>query len=137
MLRAARSALLFLIVLFTVIAASSELATVKALLLGAALGLLAIGCGLLCGAWRRSAHEFTKLKEMLASVESARVELLAANIELREDNVALRSMDVAFREILNLADERSRGQLRDLVGQVGDALAEWLEEQMNDGREEI
>jgi hypothetical protein len=61
---------------------------------------------------------------------------MAANMELRNDNVALRSMDVAFRDVLNLADERSYGQLHDLVGQIGDTLAEWLEEQMNDRTEE-
>jgi hypothetical protein len=105
---------------------------VEAPLFGAGLGVLSVGSGLLCIALRGSGRELATLRQLLVGVECERDALLVANVELRNDNVALRSMDVAFRDVLNLADERSHGQLRNLVGQIGDTLAEWLEEQMND-----
>jgi hypothetical protein len=103
----------------------------QAPLFGAGLGVFAIGSGLLCNALRGSGRQLAMLRQLLDSVECERDALVAANVDLRNDNVALRSMDVAFRDVLNLADERSHGQLRNLVGQVGDSLAEWVEEQMN------
>ncbi len=104
----------------------------EAPLFGGGLGVFAVGSGLLCSALRGSGRELAALRQLLVGVECERDALLAANVELRNDNVALRSMDVAFRDVLNLADERSHGQLRNLVGQIGETLAEWLEEQMND-----
>jgi NADP-dependent 3-hydroxy acid dehydrogenase YdfG len=62
----------------------------------------------------------------LARVERERDALAAANERLRDENVRLRAMDVAFRELLNFADERSHGQLRILVEQAGEQLADWL-----------
>lgn len=35
-------------------------------------------------------------------------------------------MDIAFRDLLNFVDERSQGQLRVLVEQAGEQLADWL-----------
>ena len=63
----------------------------------------------------------------LAQVESERDVLAAANERLRDENIQLRAMDVAFRDLLNFADERSQGQLRILVEQAGEQLADWLD----------
>ena len=135
--RPAQPRLLLLIVpwlMLTVGTASFGLASMRleAPLFGVGLGVFAVGSGLLCSALRGSGRELAALRQLLVGVECERDTLLAANVELRNDNVALRSMDVAFRDVLNLADERSHGQLRNLVGQIGETLAEWLEEQMND-----
>lgn len=135
--RPARPRLLLLIVPWLTLmvgAASFGLASMRleAPLFGVGLSVFAVGSGLLCGALRGSGREPAALRQLLVGVECERDALLAANAELRNDNVALRSMDIAFRDVLNLADERSHGQLRNLVGQIGETLAEWLEEQMND-----
>lgn len=63
----------------------------------------------------------------VAQVERERDLLAAANERLRNENIQLRAMDIAFRDLLNFADERAHGQLRVLVEQAGEQLADWLD----------
>ena len=50
------------------------------------------------------------------------------NEELAGANVGLRAAQIAFAEVLNLANERSKGQMRALVEEIGEGLAEILAE---------
>jgi hypothetical protein len=49
-------------------------------------------------------------------------------------NLELRVMHIAFADLLNLADERSSGRMRELIEDTGDELAELLEETMEQQR---
>jgi hypothetical protein len=42
----------------------------------------------------------------------------------------VRPMHTAFADLLNMADERSSGRMRELIEHAGDGLAELLEEKM-------
>jgi hypothetical protein len=66
------------------------------------------------------------LQGRLARVERERDALAAANDRLRSGNIQFRAMDVAFRDLLSFADERSHGQLRLLIEETGEQLADWL-----------
>ena len=54
--------------------------------------------------------------------------------DLARANLELRVMHTAFADLLNLADERSSGRMRALIGDAGDDLAELLEEEMEQRR---
>ena len=101
-----------------------------ALLVGAALFVFASSLLLTL---ERQRNQPEMLRQNLAKLEHERDQLLAANERYRNDNIVLRTMDVAFRDILNLADERTHGQMRILFEQIGEQLAEWLTEQMDSG----
>jgi hypothetical protein len=102
-------------------------------LLGAALFVFASSLLLTRGRLEQQGNQPEMLRQNLAELEHERDQLLEANERYRNDNIVLRTMDVALRDILNLSDERSQGQLRILVEQIGDQLAEWLTEQMDWG----
>jgi hypothetical protein len=102
-------------------------------LLGAALFVFASSLLLTRGRLEQQGNQPEMLRQKLAKLEHERDQLLAANERYRNDNIVLRTMDVAFRDILNLADERSHGQMRILVEQIAGQLAEWLTEQMDWG----
>ena len=80
-----------------------------ALLVGAALFVFASSLLLTL---ERQRNQPEMLRQNLAKLEHERDQLLAANERYRNDNIVLRTMDVAFRDILNLADERTHGQMR-------------------------
>ena len=105
----------------------------RALLVGTALFVLISSLLLTRARLERHRNQPELLRQNLAKLEHERDALLAANERYRNDNIVLRAMDVAFRDILNLADERSHGQMRILCEQIGDQLAEWLTEQMDSG----
>ena len=72
----------------------------------------------------------------LRESERARDELGVANEDLARANMDLRVMHTAFADLLNLADERSSGRMRELIEETGDELAELLEETMEEHRSE-
>ncbi len=71
-----------------------------------------------------------RLGQALSQSERARDELATANEELARANLELRTMHVAFADLLNLADERTHGRMRELIEDTGEELAELLEEEM-------
>jgi hypothetical protein len=79
---------------------------------------------------RTAEDAYERLDDSLAEMEHARDELDAANEELRRANVEIRAMSVANAQLLNLADERTGGRMRDLIEETGTDLAALLEEQM-------
>jgi hypothetical protein len=56
-------------------------------------------------------------------IQRERDHLRDANIDQRS-NAEIRAMDIAFRDLLNLADERSHGQVRALITTSGTAVAQ-------------
>lgn len=79
----------------------------------------------------QSAEEaYRRLDRSLAETERARDALAVANEELGRANVRIRAMHVAFSDLLNLADERANGQMRQLIEETGDDLARLLEDQL-------
>lgn len=81
-------------------------------------------------AWGRDGRATRRGHRALREVERERDDLAAANAELQRANVAIRAMHLAFAELLNLADERSHGQMRELIEDTGTELAQLLEEQL-------
>lgn len=79
---------------------------------------------------RTAEDAYERLDDSLAETERARDELDAANEELRRANVEIRAMSVANAQLLNLADERTGGRMRDLIEETGTDLAALLEEQL-------
>jgi hypothetical protein len=77
---------------------------------------------------------YAQLDASLAETEHTRDALALANEELQRKNVQIEAMHVAFAELLNLADERADGRLRELVEEVGGDLASLLQEQLGSGR---
>ena len=73
---------------------------------------------------------YAQLDASLAETEHARDALALANEELQRKNVQIEAMHVAFAELLNLADERADGRLRELIEEVGGDLASLLQEQL-------
>jgi hypothetical protein len=59
--------------------------------------------------------------------ERASDELAAANEELARTNLELRTTQLAMADVLNLADERTHGRMRELIEKTGGQLAELLE----------
>ena len=83
----------------------------------------------------RTAEEaYARLDRALSESERARDELAAANEDLARANTELRVMHTAFADLLNLADERSSGRMRELIEDTGDELAKLLEEELEEKR---
>ena len=74
---------------------------------------------------------YSRLDEALRESEQARDDLARANEELARANTELGVIHTAFSDLLDLADERSRGRMRELIEETGDQLAEPLMETPN------
>jgi hypothetical protein len=85
---------------------------------------------------RTAEDAYTRLDEALSESERARDELAAANVALGRANLELRTTHVAFADLLNLADERTNGRLRELIEDTGGELADLLEEELRRARSE-
>jgi hypothetical protein len=83
---------------------------------------------------RTAEDAYSRLDQALSESEQARDELAASNEDLARVNLELRVMHTAFADLLNLADERSSGRMRELIEDTGDELAELLEETMEQRR---
>ena len=66
---------------------------------------------------------YARLDRALADTEKARDDLARANAEIR-------MIQIAYAEVLNLADERTEGRIRELIEDTGDELAAILEEEI-------
>jgi hypothetical protein len=64
---------------------------------------------------------YGRLDRSLAETEHARDELARANAEIQ-------TIQIAFADLLNLADERTEGRVRELIEATGQDLADLLEE---------
>jgi hypothetical protein len=83
---------------------------------------------------RTAETAYSRLDRALVEAERARDRLREANDELARANAQIQAMHIAFADLLNLADERSSGRMRELIEDAGDELAELLEEQMRSRR---
>lgn len=83
---------------------------------------------------RTAESAYARLDRALSESERARDELAAANDDLARVNMELRVMHTAFADLLNLADERSSGRMRELIEDTGDELATLLEAEMEQRR---
>jgi hypothetical protein len=83
---------------------------------------------------RTAEDAYTRLDHALAESERTRDQLSTANEDLARTNLELRTMHVAMADLLNLADERTEGRLRELIEDTGSELAELLEEEMGRSR---
>jgi low affinity Fe/Cu permease len=75
-------------------------------------------------------RELISLRQTLLRTRRELDQLRDANTELQRSNAEIRAMDIAFRDLLNLADERSHGQMRALIATTGAALTQLLEEEL-------
>jgi hypothetical protein len=83
----------------------------------------------------RTAEEaYGRLDNALADSERARDQLAAANEELARTNLELRTTQLAMADVLNLADERTHGRMRELIENTGGELAELLEHELERSR---
>jgi hypothetical protein len=73
---------------------------------------------------------YLELDQALFVCEQRCDRLSFENEALADGNVELRAAQIAFAELLNLANERSNGQMRALVEETGAELAEILIEQL-------
>jgi hypothetical protein len=73
------------------------------------------------GSIRTAEAAYGRLDHALAETENARDELARANVEIQ-------TIQIAFADLLNLADERTDGRIRELIEATGHELAELLEE---------
>ena len=62
---------------------------------------------------------YERLDQALAEAERRRDHLTATNEELPRANVQIRTLHVAFSDLLNLADERTDGRMRELIEDAG------------------
>jgi len=99
--------------------------------------------GVVTGAWigaamafrarssiRTAESAYDRLDEAHRDSERSRDELSIANQELARTNVELRTLHVAMADLLNLADERTHGRMRELIEETGGELAEMLEQEL-------
>jgi hypothetical protein len=95
--------------------------------------ILALGWALALVARRSTrvlAAAYLELDGALFVSEQRCDRLSLENEALADGNVELRAAQIAFAELLNLANERSNGQMRALVEETGAELAEILIEQL-------
>ena len=99
---------------------------------------LSLGSGVVLAVAVRARRSFCVLEaayldldQALFRSEQACDRLSVENEELAGANVGLRAAQIAFAELLNLANERSNGQMRTLVEETGEGLAEILAEQLS------
>lgn len=80
---------------------------------------------------RTAETAYERLDRKLAGSERLRDELAAANHGLAQANLEMQTLQVATADLLNLADERAGGRIRDLVEDTGGELAELLEQELD------
>jgi hypothetical protein len=73
------------------------------------------------GSIRTAEAAYGRLDRALVETENARDELARANAEIQ-------TIQIAFADLLNLADERTEGRIRELIETTGQDLADLLEE---------
>ncbi|MGH3440803.1 MAG: hypothetical protein ACRDUY_01910 [Nitriliruptorales bacterium] len=78
---------------------------------------------------RTAEDEYGRLDNDLADSERARDRLANAIEELERTNSGLRSREAAVADLLRLADERTRGFVRELIEDRGGELADLLEDE--------
>ena len=83
---------------------------------------------------RTAERAYAQLDRSLAEVERARDQLTSANEDLGRANACIEALHIAYADLLNLADERTSGRLRELIEDTGDGLAALLEEELERGR---
>lgn len=83
---------------------------------------------------RSAESAYTRLDRSLADIERARDDLSLANEELARANVRVQAMQIAHAELLNLADERTHGRMRELIEEAGTELADLLEDELERAR---
>ena len=83
---------------------------------------------------RSAENAYSRLDNSLADVERARDDLALANEELARVNARVQAMQIAHAELLNLADERTHGRMRELIEETGSDLADLLEEELHRAR---
>jgi hypothetical protein len=72
---------------------------------------------------RTAENAYQRLDRALGETERAKDDLVRANAEIR-------TIQIAFADLLNLADERTDGRIRELIEDAGDDLAQLLEEEI-------
>jgi hypothetical protein len=77
---------------------------------------------------RTAETAYLRLDRALADTERARDELARANAEIE-------AIQIAFADLLNLADERTQGRIRELIEDAGQELADMLEEELTPRRQ--
>lgn len=83
----------------------------------------------------RAAEEaYARLDHALAEAERSRDQLIVANQELARANARVQATHIAYADLLNLADERTHGRMRELIEATGGELAELLEEELEQAR---
>lgn len=83
---------------------------------------------------RTAEDAYTRLDQALVDSERTRDQLVTANEDLGRANLELRTLHVAMTDLLNLADERTEGRMRELIEDTGSELAELLEEEIGRSR---
>jgi hypothetical protein len=73
------------------------------------------------GSIRTAETAYGRLDRALTETENAKDELARANAEIQ-------TIQIAFADLLNLADERTEGRVRELIESTGQDLADILEE---------
>jgi hypothetical protein len=73
------------------------------------------------GSIRTAETAYGRLDRALTETENAKDELARANAEIQ-------TIQIAFADLLNLADERTEGRVRELIEATGQDLADILEE---------
>jgi hypothetical protein len=84
---------------------------------------------------RTAESAYERLDRELAGSERLRDELAAANHGLARANLEMQTLQVAMADLLNLADERAGGRIRELVEDTGGELAELLEQELDRTRD--
>jgi hypothetical protein len=84
---------------------------------------------------RSAENAYSRLDHSLADIERARDDLALANEELARANARVQAMQIAHAELLNLADERTHGRMRELIEETGSDLADLLEEELDRARD--
>jgi hypothetical protein len=87
------------------------------------------------GSIRTAETAYDRLDQELAGSERLRDELATANQGLARANLEMQTMQLAMADLLNLADERADGRIRELVEETGDELAELLEQELDRNRD--
>jgi hypothetical protein len=91
---------------------------------------LAIGAAMAfraTGSIRTAEAAYGRLDHALAETENARDGLARANAEIQ-------TIQIAFADLLNLADERTEGRMRQLIEATGQDLADLLDEGISEER---
>ena len=84
---------------------------------------------------RTAETAYERLDRELAGSERLRDELAASNHGLARANLEMQTLQVAMADLLNLADERAGGRIRELVEDTGGELAELLEQELDRTRD--